>query len=123
MNSVENNEVFSYTYSAKQHEEAENIRKKYIPQVESKMEYLRRLDKSAEQPGMIASITTGIIGILLLGIGMCCVLEWQGFFIIGIIAGIIGIALIALAYPIFKGVTEKQREKIAPEIIRLTNDL
>lgn len=123
MNSEGNNEVFSYTYSAKQQEEIENIRKKYMPQTENKMEYLRRLDKSAEQPGMIAAITAGVIGALLLGVGMCCTMEWQEFFVIGVIVGIIGIALVSAAYPIFKIITKRRREKIAPEIIKLTDEL
>ena len=39
-------ETFTYTYSAKQQEEIQNIRKKYLP-TEDKMEQLRRLDRSA----------------------------------------------------------------------------
>ena len=42
-----NKDVFQYTYSAKQQEEIEAIRKKYLPPQEDKMEQLRRLDKSA----------------------------------------------------------------------------
>ncbi|MCM1529067.1 MAG: hypothetical protein NC093_03625 [Alistipes sp.] len=42
--------------------------------------------------------------------------------IIGIITGIIGMVMIALAYPIFSYITKKQREKIAPEILRLTEE-
>ena len=123
MKNEENNEVFSYTYSSEQQKEIENIRKKYAPRAESKMEYLRRLDKSAEKPGTITSIIVGIIGALLLGVSMCCVTEWQEFFAVGIGVGIIGIALIIAAYPLFKNITKKQREKIAPEIIRLTDEL
>ena len=59
-----------------------------------------------------------------MGVGMCCVLVWMGpWFIPGIIIGIIGIAIIALAYPLYNYVTKKEREKIAPEIIRLTDEL
>ena len=42
-------DTFHYTYSAKQQEEIQNIRKKYLPpeQGEDKMAQLRRLDQSA----------------------------------------------------------------------------
>ena len=42
----EKKESFHYTYSAKQQEEIQSIRKKYLPQ-EDKMEQLRRLDLPA----------------------------------------------------------------------------
>lgn len=44
-------ETFEYTYSAKQQQEIENIRKKYLPKEEDKMEQLRRLDRSATKKG------------------------------------------------------------------------
>ena len=72
-NRMENNkETFEYTYSAKQQQEIESIRKKYLPKEEDKMERIRKLDREAERPGMIASLATGVIGALMLGIGMCC---------------------------------------------------
>ena len=41
----------------------------------------------------------------------------------GIAVGIIGIVLVCLAYPIYNRIVKKEREKIAPEIIRLTDEL
>ena len=119
---MDNNEKFEYTYSAKQQSELENIRKKYIHQEETKMERLRRLDKSAERSGTIISIIVGVIGTLIMGFGMCLCLEWSQF-IAGVIIGIAGMVILGLAYPIFKYVTKKQREKIAPEILRLTEEI
>ena len=72
----------------------------------------------------MASIIIGVIGALILGVGMCCTMVWQGvWFIPGVIIGLIGIAVVAAAYPIYSYVTKKEREKIAPEIIRLTDKL
>lgn len=119
---MDNNEKFEYTYSAKQQSELENIRKKYLPQEETKMERLRRLDKSAERYGSIISIIVGVVGTLIMGFGMCLCLEWSQF-IAGIIIGIVGIIILGSAYPTFKYVTKKQREKIAPEILRLTEEI
>mgnify|MGYP001863722522 FL=1 len=115
---------FSYTYSAKQQEEIKNIRKKYLPKEEDKMEQLRKLDQNAAKPGKIASLTLGIVGTLTLGVGMCCTMVWADkLFIPGIVIGVIGIAAVLAAYPVYTHITKKQREKIAPEILRLTEEL
>ena len=119
---MDNNERFEYTYSAKQQSELENIRKKYLPQEETKMERLRRLDKSAESSGTIISIIVGVVGTLIMGFGMCLCLEWSQF-IAGVIIGIAGMIILGLAYPIFKYVIKKKREKIAPEILDLINKI
>lgn len=116
-------ETFTYTYSAKEQEEIKRIRQKYIPE-EDKMAQLRRLDQNVTRKGTIYSIVIGVIGCLLLGIGMCCTLVWSTvWFVPGIIIGVLGIGIMAVAYPVYNHVTEKEREKIAPEIIRLTDEL
>lgn len=119
-----NSNKFEYSYSAKQQEEIKKIREKYVPNTEDKMEKLRRLDAAATQKGVVVSLILGIVGCLLLGIGMCCTMVWsEGYFMLGIIVGIIGIALISLAYPVYSHITKKERERIAPEIIRLADEL
>lgn len=119
---MDNNEKFEYTYSAKQQAELENIRKKYLPEEETKMDKLRRLDKSVTRQGTIISIIVGTVGTLIMGFGMCMCLEWQQF-VLGIILGILGITILAAAYPVFNKITQKQKEKIAPEILRLTEEI
>jgi uncharacterized membrane protein YeaQ/YmgE (transglycosylase-associated protein family) len=118
------NETFNYNYSSKQQEEIQRIREKYVPKEENKMEQLRHLDESATKPGTIAALAIGIIGTLLLGVGMCCTMVWADrYFIVGIVIGVIGIAVLVAAYPLYMHITKKQREKIAPEILRLTEEL
>ena len=43
--------------------------------------------------------------------------------VIGIPVGIVGMVLVALAYPVYNRVLKKQRARIAPEILRLTDEL
>ena len=117
---------FEYTYSAKQQKEIEEIRKKYLPKEEDKMETLRRMDREAEKPGMMTSISIGTIGSLLLGIGMCCTMLWGSttwIFVLGVIMGLLGLVIISQAYPMYKKITKKQREKIADQIIALSNEI
>lgn len=120
---MENKETFSYTYSAKQQEEIKKIREKYLPKEADKMEQLRRLDERVTQKGTAISLAAGIIGALILGVGMCCCMVWTDLFVLGIVVGIIGIAVVCSAYPLYNFVIKKEREKIAPEIIRLTDEL
>ena len=116
-------DTFTYTYSAKQQEEIRNIRKKYLPREEDKMEQLRRLDRDTTRKGTVLSVLVGVIGCLLLGVGMCCTMVWMKFFIPGVVIGLIGIAAVAAAYPLYTRITRKEREKIAPQILKLTEEL
>lgn len=115
-------ETFTYTYSAKRQEEIKSIRQKYLTNEDDKMEQLRKLDQSVTKPGMIIGIGIGLIGTLIFGLGMTCVLEWN-LIGAGIGIGLVGCVGVALAYPIYKVITKKQKQKLAPEIIRLTNEL
>lgn len=115
-------ETFEYTYSATKQEEIEAIRRKYLPAQEDKMETLRRLDRSAENAGTITAIGVGAAGALIFGTGMSLVLVGKMFFI-GIIVGILGMVFIAAALPLYKYVVKKQREKIAPQIMALSEEL
>ena len=124
MSAENQKEVFEFTYSAKQQEEVQKIREKYVPKAEDKLEQLRRLDASVTQKGCTISLIVGVISTLVLGIGMCCCMVWGGnLFIPGIIIGIVGIAGVAAAYPLYERITKKERERIAPEILRLTDEL
>ena len=123
---MDNNKTFSYTYSASQQEEIKKIRDKYTAptQTEDKMEQLRRLDKSVTKPGTVVSLIIGVISALILGIGMCCTMVWGGdLFIIGIIIGVFGMIGVICAYPVYASITKARREKLAAEIIRLSNEL
>lgn len=120
---MENKETFSYTYSAEHQDEIRKIREKYLPKEIDKMEQLRQLDRSVTKKGTIISLILGIVGTLIFGTGMSCCLLWEEYFITGIIVGIIGVAIISTAYPVYNFITKKEREKITPEIIQLTDEL
>ena len=125
---------FTYTNSAKEQAELKRIRNKYIspPKEEDRMARLRRLDASVTSTAQAFALVFGIIGTLLLGFGMSLImtdiakdLGWSAdaSTVIGTIVGIIGGILAGLAYPIYNVILKKKREKIAPEILRLTDEL
>ena len=132
-NNNENN-GFQYTYSAKEQAELKRIRDKYTAptEVEDKMARLRRLDASVTNTAQAVALVFGVIGTLILGFGMSLVMtelaESLGIsgdtaMVIGIIVGIVGGILASLAYPIYNAIVKAKRKKLAPEIIRLTDEL
>lgn len=126
---MDNNDSFKMTYSALQQEEIENIRKKYMPVEESKMDRLRALDAGVNRKATMLSIIIGVIGTMIMGIGMSLVMSDFGAvlgnagFYAGIIIGAVGIAVLACAYPVYNRTLKKERKKIAPQILNLTDEL
>lgn len=132
-NNNENN-GFQYTYSAKEQAELKRIRDKYTAptEVEDKMARLRRLDASVTNTAQAVALVFGVIGTLILGFGMSLVMtelaeslgiSGDAAMVIGIIVGIVGGILASLAYPIYNAIVKAKRKKLAPEIIRLTDEL
>ena len=125
---MENNS-FEYTYSAQRQQEVEEIRKAYLPKEEDKMEQLRRLHSIPTQKAQSVSIAVGVIGALILGTGMSLCMTELGAalgryaMILGIMIGLVGIVLVAIAYPIYIRTLKKERERIAPEILRISDEL
>lgn len=126
---MEHSDSFKMTYSAQQQEEIQSIRQKYVPQEESKMDRLRALDARVTQKAAMVSIIAGVIGAMILGCGMSLIMSGFGAALgtaalpAGIALGVIGLALAALAYPLYHRTLKKEREKIAPQILQLTDEL
>ena len=120
---MENN-TFSYNYSAARNKEVENIRKKYMPKEESKIETLKRLDDRVQTAGMIEGLCLGIIGALVFGIGMCFFLEvFTGAVWLTVLFMVIGTLLMIPAYPIYRHISRKTKAKLTPEILRLSEEI
>ena len=135
---MENNQQdkngFSYTYSAKEQAEIKKIREKYSAptETEDKMARLRRLDASVNNTAQAIALIFGVVGTLILGCGMSLCMTDLGSIlgsyrdmamIIGIIIGLAGGILASLAYPVYNAIVKAKRKRLAPEIIRLTDDL
>lgn len=126
---MKENETFQYTYSAKQQDEINAIREKYVPKApptdrEQKLERLRKLDAAADRAGNIAAIAVGLVGMTLFAFGMCCVTAWaERFFALGVVIGVLGLGCMGGALPLYRLVAARKREQLAPEVLRLAEEL
>ncbi len=118
------NKPFTYNYSAARNKEVENIRRKYLPEEESKLETLKRLDYKVQSAGMIESLCLGIIGCLIFGIGMCFGLDvFAGADWLSFLFGVIGVIVMIPAYPVYRYVAKKTKAELTPEILRLSEEI
>lgn len=121
---MEQRPTFSYQYSAQQNREAEDIRKKYLPKEISKMEQLKALDRRVQTAGMVQGLTLGIIGVLVFGIGMCFGLggfegpQWPA-----VPFCLLGTCLMAPAYPVSRAIFQRTKDRLTPEILRLSDEI
>ena len=119
----------------KNRDEVKRIREKYTEPAakeESAIDRLRKLDARVTNRSTAVSLVFGILGTLILGCGMSLAMTDIGTrlsipanlsLLLGICIGLLGILFIALAYPIYKRVLKKERARVAPEILRLTEEL
>ncbi|MBQ7363641.1 MAG: hypothetical protein IJW48_04215 [Clostridia bacterium] len=129
------NNSFNYTYSASEQAELKRIRAKYErkgSEEVNKMERLRHLDRSVTEKAEIVSLVFGIVGALILGFGMSLIMtELHAYLglgaiaamVLGIIMGVLGGVVAALAYPTYAFVIKRERARVAPEILKLTEEL
>lgn len=114
---------FTYSYSAKEQQEIEQIRQKYIPKTESALDQMKKLDHQVNQKATMFAIAFGIVSALVLGLGMCLTMVWaEQFFYLGIVIGVVGIICVSLTLPLYRRVLAKERHKVADTIIQLSQE-
>ena len=96
------------------------------------MARLHRLDASVTNTATVVALVLGVIGTLTLGFGMSLImtnlaeslnLAASAAMPVGIAFGIAGAVIASLAYPLYNAIVKVKRKKLAPEIIRLTDEL
>ena len=118
---------FEYKYNAPTQEEKDEINEilnNYLPkdEKETKFEILRKLDFKVKNNPMIFGLSCGIIGNLIFGLGLTCVLEWN-LLVLGIIISVIGLFIITIAYPLYNKLHSYYKNKYKDEIIKLSREL
>lgn len=116
--------IFVYNYCADESEELKEIKSRYLPKKETKLEELRRLDSTVQNSGIAESLAVGIISCLIFGVGMCCALgSIPGGMLLGVPAGIIGTVGMLLAYPVSRRLRKRAEQKYSVRILELLSEL
>ena len=121
---MSNENIFRYSYSAKQNEEVNAIRSKYLPQQESKLEELKRLDRQVQAAGMAPSLCAGILGCLIFGFGMCLAMQVIGHSVVwGAFLCLCGATTMIAAYPVYRACFRTAKAKYQERILELAEEL
>lgn len=103
------------------------IKEGYEPKEKTKYDELIALNRKVELPAYIFAYGFGIIASLILGLGMCLAMQVIGtgipLMVLGIVIGIIGIALVSVNYPIFLAIMKARKKKYAEKVISLSDEL
>ena len=103
------------------------IKEGYEPKEKTKYDELIALNRKVELPAYIFAYAFGVIGALILGVGMCLAMQVIGtgvpLMVLGIVVGIIGIALVSVNYPIFLAIMKSRKKKYAEKVIALSQEL
>lgn len=107
---------------------AEMIASEYVTKETSKAKALKKLDNKARVPAQVFTLTFGIIAALIMGVGMCLCMNVIGngspfMMVLGIVVGLIGIAIMSINYPIYKIMIEKSKKKYAADILKLAKEI
>lgn len=115
-------EKTTYTYSARDVEEAKRIRKEFVSGEKEPIDRLREIQRKVESRARIPAISLGVIAALVFGVGLCFTLVWaETLFVPGIIIGLVGIVGIALVYPLYKSRLDKEKKLVENEVRQLSD--
>lgn len=127
---MNNEQNFDFTYNAPEQQEVLQIRNKYLPREESKLDALRALDAKVKRPANLFAYVFGAFSAIVMGAGMSlvmtdigAVLGLQNTMVIGICTGVLGLAMALLTYPIYKAILKRRKNKYAAKILQLSEEL
>ena len=108
----------------------QEIRKRYLPQEESKLDELKELDRKVKRPVNVFAYIFGTISAIIMGSGMSFVMTDVGRTVsisepmpYGIIIGIVGMFMAIVNYPMYKGILDSRKKKYGAEIIKLSDSI
>ena len=111
---------------------AQKIRTQYMEKTPSELDALRALDAKVKRPANVFAYVFGSVSAIVMGAGMSLVMTDLGVtlgmggtaaMVLGIAVGVVGGVLASLAYPVYNAIVKARRKKLAPEIIRLADEL
>lgn len=106
---------------------AEKLIKEYSKKQTTELDNLKALNKKVKKPATLFAYIFGSIGALILGVGMCLAMNIIGgttaFMVVGIIVGIVGIAMVSLNYLLYNKILTNRKNKYADEVLTLSNEI
>ena len=108
----------------------QKIRTQYTEKEHTQLDALKDLDKKVKRPANVFAYIFGSLGAIIMGSGMSLVMTDIGSLIgvketmiMGIVIGIVGMFMVIINYPIYKGFLDSRRKKYADEIIALSDEI
>ena len=109
---------------------AQKIRTQYTEKEISELDKLRELDAKVKGPATAFAYIFGSLSAIIMGAGMSLVMTDVGttlsipnYLTVGILIGIIGMALAILNYPIYTGILGARKKKYAQRIVELSDKI
>ena len=106
------------------------IKSEYSENEDKEFDTLMALDRKIKLPPTVQAYTIGIIGALVLGFGMSLLMTdlpvtmgIASYKAVGVICGIIGIALCAINYPTYARFLDSRKKRYSSEILRMADKL
>ena len=100
------------------------IREDYIEKEQTNFDKLKELDKKVKRPAQIFAYVFGSVSSLVLGTGMCLAMKVIGnAMALGIVIGVVGIALVSANYFIYKKILSSRKNKYKDEVLALADEV
>lgn len=121
---------FEYKYVAPttaERKEIESIRDSYtvassVSNPVSKLDYLRKLDSRVKNIPTVISLVIGIVSILIFGLGLTMILEWD-LIVGGVILSAVATIPMVVNYLLYCHIATYLKNKYKDEILKLSNEL
>ena len=110
---------------------AQKIRTQYMEKQPSELDDLRALDAKVKRPANVFAYLFGSISAIIMGAGMSLVMTDVASKLslpinpmpVGILVGVVGLALALINYPIYKGILRARKKKYGAEILALSEKI
>ncbi len=108
----------------------QKIRTQYTEKQHSAVDELKALDAKVKRPANVCGYTFGVLGALIMGSGMSLAMTELGTIlgianamVPGVAVGVVGLIMVCINYPIYKGILGSRRKKYAQKIIALSDSI
>lgn len=106
----------------------QKIRTQYTEKEHSQLDALKELDAKVKRPANVFAYLFGAVGAIVMGGGMSLVMSELGAtlgianpMVPGVTVGVVGMLMVIVNYPVYKGILGSRRKKYAGQILELSN--